>query len=469
MAWTETRNLAVDDPEIAWRIMAATAMDQSRLKQEAGIRNTGRKSDKHVLHFALAWHPDQSPTREDMSQAADEAIAALGASDRQAMIIAHDDEKHPHVHIMLNRVSPIDGRHLSSSKEKLRLSEWAQDYEERTGIYCENRIINNAARSNGDYVRGEPDKARHIFEQQQAAASNDNERIESVSAEQRRKDHTLSQRGRNMAEMHKRAQDQLAEAHRQRKSALARDLQRSIAAKRNEVREEYRPQWQKLNQHQRSERETFAELEQTFFGRTSNIVKTVKLSRGDISRDQTGIISRSFRILTNAGARQEYFEKAQERARMALQREQDQKALSAAQELKDAQAVKFQENRAVFEWQRQELQQTQQIERERSQEQWRQRSAERKAAFDRVQPQQEQKPLTRAQKIQAALERSQYQRDFDAARSPKTAEQDNTRQKDTGRTERGEGETGDQSGSTKPRRRRRPRGPRTRNGPDRSR
>lgn len=72
-------------------------------------------------------------------------------------------------------------------------------------------------------------------------------------------------------------------------------------------------------------------------------------------------------------------------------------------------------------------------------------------------------------KIQAALERSEYQRDFDAARSPKTAEQDNDRQKDTGRTERGGGETGDQSGSTKPRRQRRPRGPRNRNGPDRSR
>ena len=294
-----------------------------------------------------------------------------------------------------------------------------------------------------------------------------------ISAEQRRKDHALSQRGRNMAEMHKRAQDQLAEAHRQRKAALARDLQRSIAAKRNEVRETYRPLWQDLNQHQRSERETFAELEQTFFGRTSNIVKTVKLSREDIGGDQTGIISRSFRILTNAGARQEYFEKAQERARMALQRDQDQKALSAAQELKDAQAVKFQENRAVFEQQRQELQQTQQIERERLQEQWRQRSTERKAAFDRVQPQQEQKPpaLTRAQKIQAALERSQYQRDFDAARSPKTAEQDNDRQRDTSRTERDEGGSGDTNGSFAPRRQRRvrPSRDRGRGGPDRSR
>ena len=53
VAWIETRNLATDDREIAWRIMAATAMDQARLKEEAGIKKTGRKSDKHVLHVSM--------------------------------------------------------------------------------------------------------------------------------------------------------------------------------------------------------------------------------------------------------------------------------------------------------------------------------------------------------------------------------------------------------------------------------
>ena len=57
VAWTETRNLAVDDPDLAWRIMAATAMDQARLKAEARVRNSGRKSDKHVLHFGTRSSP----------------------------------------------------------------------------------------------------------------------------------------------------------------------------------------------------------------------------------------------------------------------------------------------------------------------------------------------------------------------------------------------------------------------------
>ena len=384
VAWTETRNLAVDDPEIAWRIMAATAMDQGRLKEQAGVKNTGRKSDKHVLHFTLAWHPDQEPTREQMSQAADEAIAALGGSDRQALVIAHDDEKHAHVHIMLNRVSPIDGRHLSSSKEKLKLSEWAQDYEERTGIYCENRIINNAMRKDGDYVRGQKDKARHIFEAQREGAANDNNQAQALAEDQRRKDAALALRGRNLTRLHASAWSKLADAHKERKAALARRLQRDINAKRSEVREEFRPKWTDLNQHQRSERETFDALEQSFFGRTSNIAKTVKLARGDIDGEHTNIISRSFRILTNAGARKEYFEKAQERARMALQRDQAQTVQIRADELKNAHTAKLAENRAYFLAEREMLQQQQAVQLDQLKQDWQQRNLERKAQFEEL-------------------------------------------------------------------------------------
>ena len=59
VAWTQSHNLALDDPELCWRIMAATALDQDRLKQQAGIKATGRKSDQPVLHLTLSWHPEE--------------------------------------------------------------------------------------------------------------------------------------------------------------------------------------------------------------------------------------------------------------------------------------------------------------------------------------------------------------------------------------------------------------------------
>ena len=151
--WVQTRNLATDDPELAARIMAATAMQADDLKRAAGVKATGRKSNAHVLHFSLAWHEREAEALipEEMMRAALGAIKALGADDRQALIVAHNDTAHPHVHVLLNRISPEDGRMLSSSKEKLALSKWAEDYERARGeILCQQRAINNAARDRGE-------------------------------------------------------------------------------------------------------------------------------------------------------------------------------------------------------------------------------------------------------------------------------------------------------------------------------
>ena len=54
VAWTETRNLACANPMTAARVMAATALDQDRLKAGAGVKKTGRKSKNHVLHYTLS-------------------------------------------------------------------------------------------------------------------------------------------------------------------------------------------------------------------------------------------------------------------------------------------------------------------------------------------------------------------------------------------------------------------------------
>lgn len=165
VVWVETINLATRNPETAWRVMAATAMDASRLKDQAGVKKTGRQSKDAVLHISLAWSPDQTPARADMTAFAHRALAALKAEDRQAMIICHSDEKHPHVHLLINRVSPTDGRLLSSSKEKATLAALALAYEKEGGmIYCKEREANAVRREQGEFVRGEKDIPREEIE-----------------------------------------------------------------------------------------------------------------------------------------------------------------------------------------------------------------------------------------------------------------------------------------------------------------
>ncbi len=165
VVWVETINLATRNPETAWRVMAATAMDAPRLKEQAGVKKTGRQSKDAVLHVSLAWSPDQIPGRADMTAFAHRALAALKAEDRQAMIICHSDEKQPHVHLLINRVSPSDGRLLSSSKEKAALAALALAYEKEGGtIYCKQREANAERREEGEFVRGEKDMPREEIE-----------------------------------------------------------------------------------------------------------------------------------------------------------------------------------------------------------------------------------------------------------------------------------------------------------------
>ena len=436
VAWTETRNLAVDAPDMAWRIMAATAKDQGRLKAEAGVRNTGRKSSKSVLHFTLAWHPDQEPTREDMAAAADQAIAAIGAGDRQALIIAHNDEKQPHVHIMLNRISPENGKMLSSSKEKLNLSKWAEAYEREGGkIYCQERVENNAMRANGEYVRGRPDKPRQMFEMEQPlqAGANDNDRAKVMLDQQRRKDAALALRGRNMSRLHRSAWDRLAEGHRQRKAALARQLQSGINKAKSEIREGFRPQWRKLRQVQESERMTFEELETSFFGRASNMAKAMRLSSEEIGGEKTGIISRTFRILTNAGERKAYFEAAQKRARTALQRQQADRLREAIKSLEDVQRVKLANNRAVFEEKRRELAMHQRAEREALRQDWKTRTKDRAAAIQTIVAKLTERETDTQRKARSGISAERQsmlkQRYARSANLDPATEQDNHRQK----------------------------------------
>lgn len=441
VSWTETRNIAVNDPHIAWRIMAATAMDQDRLKAQAGVKNTGRKSNKHVLHFTLNWHPDQSPTKPEMLKAADEAIKALGAKKHQALIVAHNDEAHSHLHILVNRVSPEDGRHLSSSKERLKLSAWAQAYEERTGIYCEERIANNAMREAGDYVRGKKDKARHIFEVQRGAVSNDNDQTKAVLEQQRKKDAALALRGRNTALQHRRAWRVLEIANEKRKSALARDLRRKIGKSEVAITITFKPRFIELQKQQRKERFTFEAQEKNFFGRMGNRIKTARLSRAVKEGDRSGIIARTFRILSNAGNRKAYFEKAQQRARMALQRKKQISVKSEGSKLKGIHTAKLAKNRSVFFDERVKLQRSQAVETDKLKSAWKIRGLERENAFrSLIVTNERQKPGGGSEqpsiRTKAALARYAASSEFDKARQEPNREQDKSSDKGKGGRER---------------------------------
>lgn len=149
--WTHTENLLTDDPDKAWKVMAYTAREAGRLKEASGQRASGRKLEKPVFAYSLAWHPEQNPDRDQMLEAARKSIRYLGLEEHETLIVAHRDEPQKHVHVVINRVHPLTGIAASTGRSKLRLSEFALAYEREHGkIYCQQREQNHRKRQKGE-------------------------------------------------------------------------------------------------------------------------------------------------------------------------------------------------------------------------------------------------------------------------------------------------------------------------------
>lgn len=146
--WTHTLNLPTQDPDKAFKWMAHTAMNANRLKALAGVASTGRKSKAgEVYSFSLAWHPEQQPDKDTLLQSALETLGLLNLNDHEAVIVAHQDTAHPHVHVICNLVHPENGKTAVPSYDRLTLSSWAENVERNDGeILCEQRVINNQKR-----------------------------------------------------------------------------------------------------------------------------------------------------------------------------------------------------------------------------------------------------------------------------------------------------------------------------------
>jgi len=152
--WTHTENLPGDNPETAWKVMTFTANDAERLKHKAGIKAGGRKLEKPVFSFSLAWHPEQKPPKAHMLETALDAVKYLGLADYQALYVCHNDEPHRHVHVIVNRVHPETGLAWDDGRSQPRIQKWAAAYEKKHGkIYCPRREKNARSREKKEPTR----------------------------------------------------------------------------------------------------------------------------------------------------------------------------------------------------------------------------------------------------------------------------------------------------------------------------
>src|SRR4051794_3925489 len=105
--WTSTRELVLDDPREAAMMMRFTA-------------GQGRTA-KPVQHLSITLAPGEHLTREQWEHVIDTTLRDLGLEGHQALIIAHRDTAHEHVHLVVNRVHPETYRAWDRWRDRTRL------------------------------------------------------------------------------------------------------------------------------------------------------------------------------------------------------------------------------------------------------------------------------------------------------------------------------------------------------------
>ncbi|MEE9391192.1 MAG: relaxase/mobilization nuclease domain-containing protein [Planctomycetota bacterium] len=354
VGWTETQNLATRRPMMAAKVMAATALDQARLKDKAGISNAGRKSKNHVLHYTLSWAEWQEVSREEMMRAVNGSLAVLGekagqkggrnkkagrvaardqfASEHQVLVVSHEDTDNAHVHVVVNRVHPGHGVMLPAGHDFKMLSRWAEKYElENGGIIVDQRAINNAARDRGESVPSQKRAPRDVYELE--AGVNDNRPpVLEVRTEQRAKDAALAKQSKQERDARKQQWVDFSEAHRLRKAELREGAGERIARAAHSARNTFTDDWATLYYEHKVATTAFERSEEHIAGQAINALKALLSLRAPVN------------VLWSRGARKMQLEKAQK----GQERELAARQRAAGDRAAEAERAKLQADRALL-------------------------------------------------------------------------------------------------------------------------
>jgi len=364
VAWTETRNLATDDAKIATRIMVATAQQADELKARAGVKNTGRKSNAHVYAYSLSWHPDEAGKidRAEMVRAVDQTLKVLGAEKHQAVIVCHQDQKHPHVHVILNRVDPTTGKMLSTSNDRLKLSDWANAYErERGHIVTPKREEKRQMR---EQFAEKAARQQYAAEQRQKAAQRPTAKKSAgamLKEFQEAQKVRHRQEWRDLAVANKAARDQIYAAYSER-------MKKAAALHKAECK----PIWAAHFRQERTDRRAFERREKSLSGVIANAMLATTQQKISGQLGNRGVLSATFGNVLSSQARATAFAVAETTSRGAMQQQLKAILDREMNTLRDHRAAALTKQREQFDASRRELIDRQGGERAKMREAWRQ-------------------------------------------------------------------------------------------------
>ncbi len=438
--FVQVRNLATENPQVAWRIMAAKHYAQDELKRQAGVGLGGPKDGKPVGHMYISWGRDEADAqlldRNEMLHSAHGALRAIGADSYPSMIVAHTDTEHPHCHIICCFIGD-DGRLKKNWKEKEKLSRFALERE--IAVHGEPvvklRERNWKHRDAGEKTPTKQKKARHLYELDKAAEQD--EKIKAFAEEHyvklteltRRQSGHVDKDGNVVQEgqqgRHQRHRERLRWCYEERaRRAKAATLKETTTEERR-IRGEFDQPWKELFNSQEADRHEFRKNETTLLGRAHNVLrytdwKAVFAKQQEDGEQGPSLFSRAFNAISSSGHRQEVLAKRQQEQQVRLRSEQRGQEKLVKDRLKAEQAQKLETNKVAYARKSEAMKERQAITKQKirleQQELTKQRNAELRAYRARVK-------ATKAERVQelAASGKLQQKKQIDLTREANEA------------------------------------------------
>lgn len=366
VAWMDFRNLVVDDLATAQRVMTATAYQADQLKKAAGVKNTGRKSNAHVYAFSLAWHPDEAGSldRAEMVRAVDASLKAIEADHLQAVIICHTDQKHPHVHVILNRVDPATGRMFAASKDHDKLSAWAAAYERERGL------IVTPARQQKQQAREQAREQKPAADPQPRAAADPRTQPSGGEIQRKTQGQKLAEAAAEQKLRHAKEWRDLSERNKARRDAIFAAAKAEMKAAIDKAKEENRPLWREHFRQQETDKRQFFSRENRILGIVRNAIEVVRMHGKHGSGFDTGFLTMAFNYIGNGPARKKAFIDRQAEDREAMEQSAKRRVDAAAGSVRTARDATLAAARDDFTKQRAALIERQNAEKAQTREAW---------------------------------------------------------------------------------------------------
>lgn len=102
-------------------------------KEFGAVRALRPQLKKAVCHVSISLHPDENLSDSNWCKVAQTWLTDMGFTDNQYLVSRHTDTKHPHIHILVNRIR-LDGSVVSDSHDYKRQEAVMRKLEKEFGL-----------------------------------------------------------------------------------------------------------------------------------------------------------------------------------------------------------------------------------------------------------------------------------------------------------------------------------------------